>query len=317
MDTPASGATTYLRCPMCAVMSAVTVRSCAGTADCRCPRDGCDWSSLAGDLMTRLPSFLRRRPGQDPSVTPLTLSCRGVDAATSEPACVYWDESRFASADGGDYLLWGRSEQGVVSTVPVIGRRTWGAAPPRTGAGREYNFHNTPRGISVNYPFSIPSNETTPLKKVLKWITVHHTGHPARNEPATARAIQKMHFADIGGMGPGADIGYHYIIDGNGAIYEGRPLGIKGSHTGMFNGGNVGIALAGDFERLSGDVPAEAAVASLTRLTQTLASRFGIRSVWWHSERNRQAELGPTNCPGARLIPRINHLRARYPGPPA
>jgi len=320
-DQPA----TLLRCPMCAIVSAVTVGPLSTSIyKCPrdgyiCPRDGFDCTSLAADIMAARSSFMDRRPPQDPSATPSGLICRGTEPTGCSPCYgplrVLWDESRFTFPDGGDYTLWGRVD-GCAVSAHVIGRHSWGAAPPRTGAGRQYGYHQTAKGAATNYTSAIPSNETTQLSNVLKWITIHHTMGTAQNGPATALAVQKRHFAHIGSMGPGADIGYHYIIDSNGEIYEGRPLGIKGSHTESFNGGNIGIAVAGDFEHLSGDTPTIAAVASLSLLVDTLTSRFGIQSVWWHLERKQQAGLGATTCPGSRLIPVISHLRSKYPGPP-
>jgi len=149
-------------------------------------------------------------------------------------------------------------------------------------------------------------------------MTVHHTTDPASNSYTTARDVQTKHQTERGY----ADIGYHYVIDANGAIYEGRPLGVKGSHAELFNGGNVGIVLAGDFESRAGnvwdpDVPTTAALNALDNLVDVLALRFDIQSVWSHQERKNQAGAGNTECPGDNLITHVHSvLRAGYPGPP-
>ena len=56
-----------------------------------------------------------------------------------------------------------------------------------------------------------------------------------------------------------ADIGYHYVIDRQGRIWEGRELSWKGAHAGnkQANENNVGIALIGNFENV--EPPAAAA----------------------------------------------------------
>lgn len=321
VDTLVVRDTVCLRCPMCWTIFAVTAQTPSGSAY-TCPRDRFDWTSIVRDIHTALPSFLSVPfPQQEPSATPSALVCRGVEPtllATAYGAVrVFWDESRFTFPDGGDYQLWGKSATtGAVLSARVIGRHTWSAAAPRPAAGREYKFHLTSVGASVVYTFPIPSNESTPLVSVLKWITIHHTTDSPTNSYATAVAVQEKHFIDIADTGPGADIGYHFVIDGNGDIYEGRPLGIKGSHTNRFNGGNVGIVLAGDFERFWGETPTTAAITSLNRLVDVLAARFGIRSAWWHLERNKQTGTKATECPGSRLIPTIAPIRATYPGPP-
>lgn len=202
----------------------------------------------------------------------------------------------------------------------MIGRHTWGAAAPNVGGGREYKFHTTPGtgpGSSPAHTSAVPSNETTPLTGVLSWVTIHHSTDSPLNSFATAIALQTKHFKDIGGTGPGADIGYDFIIDGNGNIYEGRPLGIKGSHVPKFNGGNVGIVMAGDFERPFQETPTADQLASLNSLVDALAARFGINSAWWHQERDKQAKATKaTDCPGSRLIPLLAPLRTKFPGPP-
>jgi hypothetical protein len=309
-----------LRCPMCWRRFAVTVQAPSGTAY-TCPHDTFNWSTIVNDIQTHEKTFLSPPASpQNPTGTPALLHCRGVELlhTTFGPVRVYWDESRFAFPDGEDYKLWGTDPSGSPQTATVMGRHTWGAAAPRVGGGREYSFHATAAGKSKAYNFAIPSNETTPLTGVLHWITIHHSsqiGEP-QNRPATAIAIQNAHFDHIGSSGPGADIGYHFIIDGNGSIYEGRPLGIKGSHVPGFNGGNVGIVIAGDFQRTwpLGDTPTPAQLTSLNALVDALAARFGITSVGLHQERSKQAKNGEeTDCPGSRLIDNLERLRKKYP----
>ena len=319
-----------LRCPMCWGGYAVTVQHPAAGAD-RCPRDGADWAPLVAAAETA-PATFRTSPSppQDPTTTPAGLRCRGVEpqATAYGPADVHWDESRFTDPGGGDYTLWGTTATGAVS-VDVVGRATWGAAAPNVGPGREYRFHATALGASAMYTLAIPNNESTPLTGVLNWVTIHHTTDPPLNSPATAIALQKKHFVDIGGTGPGADIGYHFVIDGNGDVYEGRPLGIKGSHAEAFNGGNVGIVLAGNFEYIHDpafdtvviapppNLPTTAQIHALNTLLDVLSARFGIRSVWSHQDRKTQATGGHTYCPGAALMLYIPGIRAHFPGPPA
>lgn len=130
-------------------------------------------------------------------------------------------------------------------------------------------------------------------------LTVHHTA-TANNDasPAdTVRAIYQYHAVELGW----GDIGYHYLIDEQGLIYEGRwsgstsdPCGggadgsdfghdaanqvVTAGHTGGFNSGNVGVALLGDFRRRGrqGGNPKNAAIASLTSVLTELADRHGL-----------------------------------------
>lgn len=45
------------------------------------------------------------------------------------------------------------------------------------------------------------------------------------------------------------DIGYHFIIGGDGKVYEGRPWYKVGAHTKYHNKFSLGIALIGDYDK--------------------------------------------------------------------
>jgi hypothetical protein len=115
-------------------------------------------------------------------------------------------------------------------------------------------------------------------------LTVHHTA-TANNDPdpaATVRAIYRYHAVDRGW----GDIGYHYLIDESGRVYEGRWSGTDGdpahdpsgavvtaAHVGGYNSGNLGIALLGT---LSSQPPTAAARTALEGLLRDLTARHGI-----------------------------------------
>jgi hypothetical protein len=340
----------YLVCPMCGV-TFKTVKPAATGPSNVCPNDGFNLTSLEKEIEADEKSFSTspKRKKQDPKGTPFGLKCRGVKSMLTahQTVTVYWDESRFVSPDGGDYTLWGRSPSGKAKTVTITGRATWGATAPNTtdpdedGRDRSYEFHATPAGASTAggkgakfemYTSAIPNNETEPLSNVLRWMTIHHTADPAQNGYVTARDLQIKHRDTDGieGEGLAADIAYHFIIDSDGSIYEGRPLGIKGAHVGFFNGGNIGIVMAGNFQpndmnhwppaiSLNVDTPTAVALAALENLVDVMAWRFNIKSVWSHRERKQQlwGSAEWTYCPGDNLIPYVNSLRLKYPGPPA
>ncbi len=77
-------------------------------------------------------------------------------------------------------------------------------------------------------------------------IILHHTDSPNEQEPLQAiRAIYYYH-AVTQGWG---DIGYNYLIDRNGTVYEGRFGGehVVGGHALQYNYSSVGIGLIGSF----------------------------------------------------------------------
>ncbi|MGW6917982.1 N-acetylmuramoyl-L-alanine amidase [Kitasatospora sp. NPDC054939] len=115
-------------------------------------------------------------------------------------------------------------------------------------------------------------------------LTVHHTDTPnADPDPsATVRAIYEHHAVTL----DWGDIGYHFLIDEAGRIYEGRWSGDDGLpahdaagkvvtafHTAGFNSGNLGIALLGT---LGDREPTPAARTSLTALLALAAGAHGL-----------------------------------------
>ena len=101
------------------------------------------------------------------------------------------------------------------------------------------------------------------------------------------------------------DIGYHYLIDAAGRIFEGRPIAWQGAHArGQNNYQNLGVCLLGDFTR---GRPTEAALASLGLLLNELRARYRIPSgrVFGHRD------LLVTECPGDALQDWIGRYKGR------
>jgi hypothetical protein len=310
----------FLTCPMCAVTFR-TVEPMPGGTRPACPHDGFDLASLHDTVTADRASFTAPLAGQNPAATPTTLRSRGtMPLATAHgQVSVYWDESRFLAPHDSDYVLWRDTPAGG-ATVHIVGRRTWNALPPMTPT-RPWEFHQASLNASPAYRnISVPLSENRPLAGVFWWMTVHHTTDKGLGSAATPIAVQEKHQTQE----RNTDVGYHFIIDIDGTIYEGRPLGLEGQHTDKFNAGNIGIVLAGDFESritlnrfFSPDEPTPSQLAALVDLVQVLAARFKIRSVWTHQERKLQSETGSTACPGTELIPFVRDvLRPAFPGPP-
>lgn len=302
----------YIACPLCG-KTFITVKPQPLSSDNLCPDDGYNLSDLEREIEGNETSFSSPATGQNPRSA--GNKCRGTGSLTTIYGAIttYWDESRFVDFNGGDYKFKFGS-----TVVDIIGRATWGAGPLDPDPGREWKFQAT--GIQPTNPYKtvpIPNNENLPLAvNVLKWITIHHTTDTGINSYATATDLQQKEQGEAS-----ADIPYQYLIDFNGDIYEGRPLGIKGTHTTPFNGGNIGIAVAGDFESrwqngFDPDIPSLAIIDSITLLVEVLTQRFAIDSVWYHQERAAQAGLSIdyTECCGEELIPHVQPLRIIYPG---
>lgn len=121
-----------------------------------------------------------------------------------------------------------------------------------------------------------------PTKKLI----VHHTAG-ANNDPDPAATIRSIYYYHAVTQGWG-DIGYNFLVDESGRVYEGRysrsyPAGtypsgdntagegVTGAHTGGWNSGTVGVALLG----------------TLTSRDATPAARDALTSfLAWEAERN-------------------------------
>jgi hypothetical protein len=84
-------------------------------------------------------------------------------------------------------------------------------------------------------------------------VFVHHTMHSNNYDCATdvPGLLRTMEMHHINAMG-WDDLGYNFVVDRCGTIYEGRAGGVdrsvKGAHTKGFNARSVGIAALGHFE---------------------------------------------------------------------
>ncbi|MFI1212314.1 peptidoglycan recognition family protein [Streptomyces sp. NPDC020802] len=115
-------------------------------------------------------------------------------------------------------------------------------------------------------------------------LTVHHTADGSTN-PDPAAVVRAIYRNDTVGKGYG-DIGYNFLIDSNGRVYEGRWSGtdgtaahnaagrlVTGAHVQGYNSGNVGIALLGT---LTVTPPSTAARTALIQLLADLAQRHTL-----------------------------------------
>lgn len=171
----------------------------------------------------------------------------------------------------------------VRGATPVMARGMW----TRSGVAR-------PRDIN-------------PMGRVTR-ITIHHEGVTrftsvsASDTAARLEAVRRAHVA-AGPTGRGwADIGYHYIIDPAGRVWEGRSVRYQGAHVKDQNENNLGIMCLGNFELQS---PTDAQRRTLDRFAaeQMRLYRLPMTAVRTHRERS------PTECPGRLLQAYIDLTR--------
>ncbi len=152
--------------------------------------------------------------------------------------------------------------------------------------------------------------------KDVKMIVVHHTAQTvtgdARPGVERMRAVYQYHAASRGW----GDIGYNYMIDEAGQIYEGRAGGdnVVAGHAYCNNVGTLGIAMMGNFEV---EEPTQAQVKSLQWLLKDLADKYDMdleRSVNFHGKTRSpisvHGDLLSTSCPGFYLNGVMDQVRS-------
>eukprot|EP00057_Strongylocentrotus_purpuratus_P032237 XP_787018.3 PREDICTED: peptidoglycan-recognition protein SC2 [Strongylocentrotus purpuratus] len=108
----------------------------------------------------------------------------------------------------------------VVERPRIISRSEWGARSPTS---------------------------TTNLNTNLPYAVVHHTDTISCTTEASCKSlvqkIQNFHM-DTKGW---SDIGYNYLIGGDGNVYEGRGSNNRGAHAAGYNSKSIGISVIGRF----------------------------------------------------------------------
>jgi hypothetical protein len=156
---------------------------------------------------------------------------------------------------------------------------------------------------------------------------VHHTaGRNAYTRAEAAAIVKGIQLYHVKGNGWN-DIGYNFLVDRFGTVYEGRFGGIErnvvGAHAQGFNTGSVGIAVLGTYGESAPSAAAQKALADLIAWRLDLAhvdptgvltfisggsNRFAhgvpvfLRAVSGHRD------TGFTDCPGDGLYGRLNAL---------
>ncbi|MFD7893520.1 N-acetylmuramoyl-L-alanine amidase [Streptomyces sp. NPDC059743] len=143
------------------------------------------------------------------------------------------------------------------STAPrptITSRAAWGAD----------------ESISPEEPSYLPGGK-------IKAVVVHHTaesnGYTCAEAPAVVRGIYAYHVKQLGWK----DIGYNFLVDKCGTIYEGRKGGVDlpvmGAHAYGFNSETTGISVLGTYTDVA---PSEAAMVSVARIAAWKLGQYGV-----------------------------------------
>lgn len=149
----------------------------------------------------------------------------------------------------------------------------------------------------------------------IKHITVHHEGWRVVDFTDRATTIERLenirsaHTRSKRDGGRGwSDVGYHFIIDRAGRIWEARNLQIQGAHVDSCNENNLGIMCLGNFEE---QAPSQAQIDALFKAVKAFrtAYKVPVSHVYSHQEWFRLGKTHSTECPGKSLQAQMGKLR--------
>lgn len=165
----------------------------------------------------------------------------------------------------------------VPDTLKLIRRSDWQANPPK----EPYTVHQ-PRAI-----------------------TIHHTAGKLtaslEESIAEIQFIQDYHQNAKGWN----DIGYHFILDSLGNVFEGRPIKVVGAHVYMRNTDNVGISLMGNYHPPKNDQPSQKALEAIISIASYVVNAYSVEKSSFYAHR----DIGSTDCPGDILYSKIPEIK--------
>ena len=157
--------------------------------------------------------------------------------------------------------------------IPVLARSAWNAKPPKVGC----------------------------ISHQISKITIHHTATLSKDNSKTPKRMYRYQsYHQSKGW---IDIAYHYLIDQEGNVYEGRRTSCAGdTGTNYDPTGHLLIVLEGNFEAQK---PTEKAKKSLVRLMTYGSANYRVPIEEIHGHR----DVAATQCPGQSLFAELEELK--------
>ena len=236
-----------------------------------------DWRTLppadGGGPDAGTPEARGARAGTDPLLTDGAdgVQVRVTTASGSAPTGlkVQTVDPGTSSADGSAALAR-PSTIGVGARPTIISRAEWGADE------------------------SLRNCAPTYLRSPLKAAVLHHTAgsnsYSAAGAAAEIRADYAYHTQSLGWC----DLGYNFVVDRFGRIYEGRAGGVdllvQGAHAIGVNGETFGVAALGNFD------VAEPPAVMTTAITRLVAWKLGLSGIDPRAATPNVSPLTPIAC---------------------
>lgn len=189
--------------------------------------------------------------------------------------------------------------------------------PSDSGTGEPSKREQECKDAQLNYPEQFKTNGRLVKEEdgnTLRWprtyskeidlITVHHTAMKVEGDKRSGvERVQALYAYHTENRGWG-DIGYHYLIDEDGQIYEGKAGGkyVVGGHAYCNNINTIGVALLGNFDV---EQPTQKQMKALQWLIIDLSETYAIdleSKVKFHGKTLNPVvghkDLLSTDCPG-------------------
>jgi N-acetylmuramoyl-L-alanine amidase len=190
----------------------------------------------------------------------------------------------------------------MAGSPPILSRSTWGANEA---------IRRAPPSYAPSVQFAL----------------VHHTaGTNSYTESQSSAIVRGIEVYHVQGNGWN-DIGYNFLVDKYGQVFEGRYGGVDrnviGAHAEGFNTGSVGVAMLGTYGSTAPPVVARNALANLLAWRLDLAHVDPKSTLTWVSGGNARfapgvpvilravsghRDTGFTTCPGAALYAQLGAI---------
>ncbi|MDX2115204.1 MAG: peptidoglycan recognition family protein [Planctomycetota bacterium] len=139
-------------------------------------------------------------------------------------------------------------------------------------------------------------------------ITIHHDAMESTGIRSQGDAARRMALVRNGHVNrrpePFADIGYHFVIDPQGRVWEARPLAYQGAHVKGQNEHNLGIMVMGNFDRHR---PTSSQVQTLESFVCAMMRKYQVPV----GRVKTHQEMASTECPGRNLQRQLIASRGR------
>ncbi|MFD4975745.1 N-acetylmuramoyl-L-alanine amidase [Streptomyces sp. NPDC058424] len=200
------------------------------------------------------PSLQETSAGDDPTTEPAESETPAESTPPSQAPSSSAPASQPPSTTPSPSATGPKAPPSTAPRPAIVSRAGWGAD----------------ESISPEAPDYLPGGK-------IKAVVVHHTAesnnYTCADAPAVVRGIYAYHVKQLGWK----DLGYNFLVDKCGTVYEGRKGGVDrpvmGAHAYGFNSESTGISVLGTYTDVA---PSDAALTSVARIAAWKLGQYGV-----------------------------------------